>query len=512
MLALGVGALIRFQRGSAPEQAGSGLTVYCAAGLREPVAALAEEYRLESGTQVHLQYGGSANLLSVIRVSQRGDLYIMADDGTLEDARRLDLVRESIPLAQQQPVIAVQGGNPKRIHTLADLLRQDVRVALTNPETASNGRIVRQALGEEWARLAAHAAVTKPTVPEIASDLSLGAVDAAMVWDSTVPQFPGLEAVAAPELAGRTENASITVLAACLQPAAALRFARFLAAPEKGGAVFAQRGFHPVAGDTWAERPELILYSGGVNRPAIEKLLQEFGEREGVNVTTVFNGCGILCASMQALGNSRNPQFPDAYYACDLCYLPPVAAHFPEAAILTETDIVIAVHQGNPQGVHSLADLARPGLRVGVSNAEQSTLGYMTAGMLHSTGLQEAVRRNVVVEVPTADFLINQIRAGALDAIIVYRVNVDPVAEYLEAISIDHPGAKAAQPFSIRVDSSKRQLAGRLLDFFRAHRQRFEQAGFRWRGNEPSFPSESIEIPPWLRAAGVKKSTPPAEG
>ena len=96
LLALGMGAIVWLQRGLVPEQPGSALTVYCAAGLREPVAPLAEAYRRELGTQVHLQYGGSANLLSVIRVAQRGDLYIMADDGTLADARRLDLVRESI--------------------------------------------------------------------------------------------------------------------------------------------------------------------------------------------------------------------------------------------------------------------------------------------------------------------------------------------------------------------------------------------------------------------------------
>ncbi len=65
--------------------------------------------------------------------------------------------------------------------------------------------------------------------------------------------------------------------------------------------------------------------------------------------------------------------------------------------------------------MRTLTDLARPGLKVGICNQKQSTLGYMTAGMLKSSGLEEAVRKNVVVEVPTADLLINQLRAGALD-------------------------------------------------------------------------------------------------
>jgi accessory colonization factor AcfC len=121
-----------------------------------------------------------------------------------------------------------------------------------------------------------------------------------------------------------------------------------------------------VPGDQWALRPDLILYSGGVNRPAIEKVLQKFATREGISVTTTYNGCGILCAAMKTMGDSSNPKFPDVYYACDVCFVPPVAEQFPEAVMLTEAEIVIAVPKGNPQNIRTLADLARPGLRVGL--------------------------------------------------------------------------------------------------------------------------------------------------
>jgi ABC-type molybdate transport system substrate-binding protein len=119
--------------------------------------------------------------------------------------------------------------------------------------------------------------------------------------------------------------------------------------------------------------------------------------------------------------------------------------------------------------------------------------------MLKSRDLTEAVAKNVAVEVPTADFLINQMRAGALDAAIVYRVNAIPQAEHLDFLPIEHPGAKAAQPFSIRSDTPNAQLAGRLLDFFKKHRTRFEAAGFAWKGEEKPLDSSKIEIPEWLR-------------
>ncbi|NIP97106.1 MAG: solute-binding protein, partial [Akkermansiaceae bacterium] len=39
------------------------ITVFCAAGIKKPVAAAAEQYREESGVEVQLQYGGTGTLL-----------------------------------------------------------------------------------------------------------------------------------------------------------------------------------------------------------------------------------------------------------------------------------------------------------------------------------------------------------------------------------------------------------------------------------------------------------------
>lgn len=298
---------------------------------------------------------------------------------------------------------------------------------------------------------------------------------------------------------GPSMAASAAVLDACKKPATAFRFARYLTAPSKGGRIFEAAGLKPAEGDPWVETPEMVLFSGGVNRPAVDGLLREFSDREGVTVTTVFNGCGILCATMKTMLDAEAPKFPDAYYACDLCFVPPVAEFFPESVLLTETDIGIVVKKGNPHEVHSLADLASSGLRVGLCNAEQSTLGYMTRGMLKSSGLLDSVMKNVSVEVPTADFLVNQMRVGGLDAAIVYRVNATVETRDLEFLPIKHAGAKAIQPFAVRGDSPNRHLASRLLAFLKGRQKTFEDAGFIWRGGEESLPSKEIEVPDWLK-------------
>src|SRR5437764_2209378 len=75
------------------------LTVYCAAGVRGPVEAAAQEYEAEYGVPVHLTYGGSETLLANIEVGKRGDLYVPGDDSYLDQARARGLVDEDIPLA-----------------------------------------------------------------------------------------------------------------------------------------------------------------------------------------------------------------------------------------------------------------------------------------------------------------------------------------------------------------------------------------------------------------------------
>jgi len=504
---LGAGGLLVVRDLLAPSTGGA-VVVYCAAGFKTPVEVVAAQFKTETGVEVQRQYGGTATLLSAIQTARRGDLFLAADSIAIEEGRRQRLLREVIPVALQRPVLAVPKGNPKQLTTLESIQAEGVRLALTNPESAAVGRITKSVLGDRYEALASRAIVTKPTVNDIASDLSLGAVDAAIVWDSTVAQFPNLEAVQLPVLSENLESASIAVLSASTQSPAALRFARYLAAPDRGGKILQEMGFTPTAGDRWTPTPELVLYSGGVNRPAIESLLHDFSEREGVRVTTVFNGCGVLCASMKAMADSTDPKFPDAYYACDLCFVPPVAKFFPETLVLTETEIGVAVKKGNPAGIASVADLARPGLRVGLCNAEQSTLGFMTRGILSTIDMVDAVQKNVAVEVPTADFLINQLRAGALDAAIVYKVNAIPQQEHLDFLPIGHPGARAVQPFSIRADSPNRHLADRLLEFLREHRSRFEAAGFQWRGEEVKIDSAKIEVPEWLRPNKDQKASP----
>jgi molybdenum ABC transporter molybdate-binding protein len=457
------------------------LILYCAAGTKPPVEAAVREYEKEYGVQVQLQYGGSGTLLSNLQVARSGDLFLAGDESYIRIARGKGLLAEAIPLSRMTPVIAVAKGNPKGIRTLEDLCRDGVSVALANPGAASIGRTVQQLLQKDgtWTKLEKHAKVFKPTVSDVANDVKIGTVDAGIVWDATARQYPELEIVSVPALDTGKETVTIGVLSYCQQPAKALRLARYLGAKDRGLTHFEKLGYEPVDGDEWAERPEIVLYSGAMNRVAIKDTLAQFEQREGIRLTTVFNGCGILVGQMKAGGR------PDAYLTCDRSFVPPVEELFVgEPAPVSETDIVILTKKGNPKGIQSLADLGQSGLRVGVANPKQSTLGALTEKLLKEEGLFEKVKPNVRAEKPTADMLVGDLQIGTLDAVVVYDSNASQVRDKLDTIAIDKPGKLAVQTFSVGKGSKYKQTVGRLFEALRSaeSRERYQAAGFRWKG------------------------------
>lgn len=478
VVALGVAYLAkpRPRAGTVPEE----LTIFCAAGLKAPVEAAVRAYELAYGVPVSLQFGGSQTILASAEVARRGDLLLPGDESYLVAARQKNLIAENIPLAGMTAVLAVRKGNPKKVGGLEDLLRPEVKLAQANPDAAAIGALVREALRKtgRWEALQQHTTVFKPTVNDVANDLKLGSVDAGFIWDALAAQYPELEVVPLPVLASAQARISVAVLRSSRQPTAALRLARFLGARDKGLVEFARHHFVPVEGDPWAETPELVLYSGAMNRVAVEETLQKFQAREGVRITTIYNGCGILVGQMKAGGR------PDAYLTCDKSFVPPVAELFPGVPLeLSSSAIVLLVPKGNPKALRSLADLAKPGLRLGVANPEQSTLGALTRRLLEQGGLLEAVMKNVVAQTPTADMLVNQLRTGSLDATVVYVSNTMKVREQLEVVPLAGPGTTAVQTFSVAKGSNQKQLAARLLEALRSDesRARYEAAGFQWR-------------------------------
>ncbi len=457
------------------------LRMFCAAGIKRPVAAIAKQYEAEYGVQIELTYGGSGTLLSNLKVSKQGDLYLAGDDSFTDKAQSEGLARERFSIATMQPVFGTAKGNPKQIKSWQDLLRTDVRVGLASPDAAAVGKISKQiaTAASLWDALKPKVTVFKPTVSELANDLLIGAIDVAVIWDATAAQHQGITTIPCSNSIDTTRNISLCVLESSRSPTAALQFARYLSANDRGLRIFEEKGFKPVDGDSWAVKPELEMFCGAMLNQAIDSTVAEFEQREGVTITRIYNGCGILVAQMQS------GAMPDAYFSCDESFLSVVQDRFGPGDTISDNDIILLVQKGNPKQLDSVHDLTRKGLRIGLGHPKKSALGSLTAKLLDHENLTTPLQQsnNVVVESPTGDFLVNQLRTGSLDATLVYRSNATAVTDHLTIIPISGIAAGAAQPYAIAKHSAHKHLLERLRQTLhsQASRARFISQGFTLR-------------------------------
>jgi ABC-type molybdate transport system substrate-binding protein len=456
--------------------------------MTRPVEEISEEYRQAFGAEFDSVPGGSGQLLPAIeKWSGDSGLYLAADSADMDRARKRGLVAEVIPVAVVHPVLAVNprtrdklvaAGRP--LQSLRDLLRTDLRVVLADPKGTAIGQVTQrqlEAIGA-WADVengmsgSAGRVSTTDTVNEVAKTLQISDDYVGVVWSAVAKHF-GLVAIEVPEFQGVTEQVQVGVLARSRNPTAALRFARFLAAENKGGQHFRKHHFDtPSDADSWewnqhlGTDAELFIDAGAMLEPALKDVFAAFESREGVRITPTYMGCGLLVSKMKAIRSSENPRhFPDVYVSCDLSFHEQVRDWFETARVVLENDMVLIVPKGNPKGIESLNDLTRSDLRVGLPDPQNSALGNLIDRLLQKLGLHDRIKPAEYSD--AAHTLVYQLRIGALDVAVVGRsnaVSAPQSAEQLDVIEIKVAGALAVQTFATSKDSKHKQLVRRLFE------------------------------------------------
>jgi molybdenum ABC transporter molybdate-binding protein len=514
LLAIGLLSLLLWSPWDRPGIAGGKtLRLYCAAGFTKPVARIIHDYEKAHRVKIEPSYGGSGALLSTIRATgSAGDLYLAADTLNMEQAQQSGHVAEAIPVAVIRPVLVVNKktqralrAQGKPVAAAADLLRNDLKVVLANDAGTSIGRVTKRALEPLglWARLeqrrrdGSGLVSTTGTVNEVAVTVSTRDHFVGVVWDAVAVQFPELEVIKAPEFQGVSEHAMIGVLTHSKEPTAALQFGRYLTARDQGMEVFGEFRFTPVPdADFWEEgRPHLRLSAGAMLMPAVADVIKTFKQREGVEITTSYDGCGVLVTQMKAIkSGQRSENFPDAYFACDTPFLADVQQWFDPGVPISGNDVVFIVPKGNPKNIQpALAELARTDLKIGLAHKEKSALGKLTENLLRQAGLYEQVYspgwQDHIVEANAAHDLVNKMLVvkdgGSLDLAVVYYSNAWSTPanrDRLEILPLKIEGARAVQPFAIASESRHKYLLQRLQRALVADTsaRHFRNLGFDW--------------------------------
>lgn len=137
-----------------------------------------------------------------------------------------------------------------------------------------------------------------------------------------------------------------------------------------------------------------------------------------------------------------------------------------DAVAVTKLVPTLLVNKGNPQGIESVADLARPGIRVAVMESAANELGRVTEEILARYDLAPGELRGNTTAVATAREAAEAVHREAADAAIVWRHEASRFAGTTQQIAIPadrnvHSELKVA----VLASSRHAQQAGEFVRF-----------------------------------------------
>jgi molybdate transport system substrate-binding protein len=206
------------------------LLLYCGAGLRPAVAEIAKEFGRRHGVTVECDYAGSEVLVSRIKLSGRGDLYMPGDVYYVDRADEEGLIASKKTVCYFVPVILVRKGNPKNVRTLVDLTRPDVKVGLGDPKACAIGRIASKIFAKNpIPEEDVHVKFRSLTVSELGNHIQVGTLDAVIVWDAVAAYFAEHgQVVPIPRRQNVISTVAVGVLRSSEQPEPAAALVEFI--------------------------------------------------------------------------------------------------------------------------------------------------------------------------------------------------------------------------------------------------------------------------------------------
>jgi len=209
------------------------VTVFAAASLQPPFDKIARQAKVDA----RFNYAGTQTLTAQLTQGAQADVFASADTAHMTTVQDAGLLAGPPKIfAHNRLEIAVEKGNPKGIHTLADLARPGLVVVLADPSVPA-GKYSQQALAK--ANVTVHPASLEPQVTGVLSKVSLGEADAGIVYVSDIVTSGKVDGVEVPDDDNVVADYSIASLS---RRSAADQFIAFVLSSQ-GQAILVNAGF-----------------------------------------------------------------------------------------------------------------------------------------------------------------------------------------------------------------------------------------------------------------------------
>ncbi|AKB80294.1 Molybdenum ABC transporter, periplasmic molybdenum-binding protein ModA [Methanosarcina horonobensis HB-1 = JCM 15518] len=244
------GASIPVSENQEKEFTGRQITVCSGAGLIKPMNELIANFENETGADIEVRYGGSAEIFGIL-TSKECDVFIPGDYFYTGQAMEKNYVfNESVAnLTLHVPVIAVPEENPANISGLEDLANPRVKLALGDPNGPAIGRVSEAIFTKAGIlpEVENNTIVKTATVNQLLIYVVSGEVDATIIWEDMASWSEAsgkLEIIPIPEEQNKIKTIPTAVSIYTEDPELAEAFNVYIAG-EEAEEVWEKWGFEP---------------------------------------------------------------------------------------------------------------------------------------------------------------------------------------------------------------------------------------------------------------------------
>jgi molybdate transport system substrate-binding protein len=237
------GAIACYGQSCGVGPAQSNLTVFAASSLKPAFDKIGQRLHTSSNVTTTFSYAGTQTLVAQLIQGAPADVFASADVAHMTTVSAAGLLSGSASVfAHNKLAIAVAKGNPKGIHSLADLARPGLVVVLADPSVPA-GKYAAQALKK--AGVTVHPASLEQQVTGVMSKVALGEADAGIVYVSDIVTSGTVDGVPIQDAQNVIADYPIAALKAAQNQAGANAFVRLVLSAE-GQAILIAAGFEGV--------------------------------------------------------------------------------------------------------------------------------------------------------------------------------------------------------------------------------------------------------------------------
>ena len=223
--------------------------------------------------------------------------------------------------------------------------------------------------------------------------------------------------------------------------------------------------FFAFALSSQAGEKTIIAFCGSASKPPMEESSRIFQKETGIKVELNFSGSGTMLAQLK-LSKRGDIYLPASPAYMDIAIKDGIID--PDTVkIVAYLVPVINVPRGNPKNIFTLADLARPGLTVGIGNPVTVCVGLYAIEILERKGILREVEKNIVTHAHSGSSTAALVVMRKVDAIIGWRVFSNWNPDKIETVFLKHDEIPrlAYFPAGISRNSQNREESRQFIDF-----------------------------------------------